>query len=172
MTLNYIIKLICGLLYNDNNLITSNLNKILDKPYWRKINININSIIDGKDEIQIINNFINFIDNNSITTLLYWCILDFLKDKIENIHDVNFLKSINIFFDGIPTYSKILEQRKRRVKTYIDSLNRKKLFNDYFDNVNDNIIKEDNFYYEYFLWIKYQYSFSKSLGLFFLESWI
>lgn len=164
--INYIIKLICGLLYNDNNLITSNLNKILDKPYWRKINININSIIDGKDEIQIINNFINFIDNNSITTLLYWCILDFLKDKIENIHDVNFLKSINIFFDGIPTYSKILEQRKRRVKTYIDSLNRKKLFNDYFDNVNDNIIKEDNFYYEYFLWIKYQYSFSKSLGPF------
>lgn len=160
--INYIIKLLSGLQYNDNKLIIKKIKMILNKPYWTKINLNLN--FDGENENLIIENFIKNINESYIDVLLYWCIFDFLNNKIKNIHDINFLNSINIFFDGIPSYPKILEQRRRRIKTYIESQNRKKQFSKYFNEIIDNVIKDDDFYYEYFLFIKYQYSYSKSLG--------
>lgn len=160
--INNIIKLLSGLMYNNNKFIVKKIINILNKSYWKKINFEFN--FDGDNESIIIENFINCINCEYINTLLYWCILDFLDDKIKHIHNINYVKTINIFFDGIPSYSKIQEQRRRRIKTFIESQTRKKLFSTYFKNIDDNIIREDDFYYEYFLFIKYQYSFSKSLG--------
>ena len=74
------------------------------------------------------------------------------------------VKSINIFFDGIPSYSKILEQRKRRIKTFIDSVNRKDDFDNYFKNIEDSIYYDNEIYFEYKLWISNKYSFDKPLG--------
>lgn len=160
--INYIIKLLTGLLYNDNKLIIKKINNILNKDYWKIISFKFN--FDGNNEIIIIENFINKINNEYINSLIYWCIFNFINNKIKYIHDIDFVKSINIFFDGIPSYSKIQEQRRRRIKTFIESQNRKKLFSQYFNNIDDSVILEDDIYYEYFLFIRYQYSFSKSLG--------
>jgi hypothetical protein len=79
-------------------------------------------------------------------------------------HPINFIKTINLFCDGIPTYSKILEQRRRRMKNYLDSKNRKIIFKQYFENMINTIIQEDDIIYDYFEWIHNMYSFDKSLG--------
>jgi len=67
-------------------------------------------------------------------------------------HDIDFIKSLIIFFDGIPSYSKILEQRRRRCKNYFESKIRRKLFKENFDNMRNDIISEDGLVYNYFDW--------------------
>jgi hypothetical protein len=64
----------------------------------------------------------------NIIELLGWYIYNSINHHIMTTHPIHFIKSINIFYDGIPTYSKILEQRRRRMKNYLDSKNRKIIF--------------------------------------------
>ena len=60
-------------------------------------------------------------------------------------------------------YSKILEQRRRRIATIWIHLNIGKLFNLYFNNIEDNIVFDNEYkiYFEYKLFIKYKYSFNQ-----------
>ena len=163
--INKIIMIIFGVSYTDINIINSNLKKIFDKFHWSKLDTDMNEILDGDNIDTILNNFKSFLDNN-IVELLGWHIYDKLNHHIINTHQLQFIKSINIFFDGIPTYSKIIEQRRRRVKNYLDSKNRKKLFKEYFKDIINSIIIEDNITFDYFDWINNMYSFDKSLGPF------
>jgi hypothetical protein len=163
--INKIIMIIFGVSYTDINIINSNLKKIFDKFHWSKLDTDMNDILDGDNIDTILNNFKSFLDNN-IVELLGWHIYDNLNHHIINTHQLQFIKSINIFFDGIPTYSKIIEQRRRRVKNYLDSKNRKKLFKEYFKDIINSIIIEDNITFDYFDWINNMYSFDKSLGPF------
>ena len=163
--INKIIMIIFGVSYTDINIINSNLKKIFDKFHWSKLDTDMNEILDGDNIDTILNNFKSFLDNN-IVELLGWHIYDKLNHHIINTHQLQFIKSINIFFDGIPTYSKIIEQRRRRVKNYLDSKNRKQLFKEYFKDIINSIIIEDNITFDYFDWINNMYSFDKSLGPF------
>ena len=128
--INNIIKIIFSLPYTDNNIINDKLENILYQKHWQKINLNISDTLDGNNQEEIIKKLINFLNtSDNINKLLYWNILFKLEFMIKKIHVEKYIKSINIFFDGIPSYSKILEQRRRRMKNYLDSQNRKKIFN-------------------------------------------
>ena len=74
------------------------------------------------------------------------------------------VKKVLIYFDGIPTYSKILEQRRRRIKTYIESQKKKEKYNELFKKVKNNIFHEDDLYYSYLDWNNYKFIFDKALG--------
>ncbi len=163
--INKVIMIIFGVSYTDINIINSSLKKIFDKFHWAKLDIVMNDILDGNNIEDIIQKFNKFLEEN-IIELLAWHIYDNLNHHIINTHPIHFIKSINIFFDGIPTYSKIIEQRRRRVKNYLESKNRKKLFNEYFKDIVNSIITEDDITYDYFDWINNMYSFDKSLGPF------
>jgi hypothetical protein len=163
--INKVIMIIFGVSYTDINIINSHLKNIFDKFHWSKLDTNMNDILDGDNIENILNNFNSFLDNN-IVELLGWHIYDKLNHHIINTHQLQFIKSINIFFDGIPTYSKIIEQRRRRVKNYLDSKNRKNLFKEYFKDIINSIITEYDITYDYFDWINNMYSFDKSLGPF------
>jgi hypothetical protein len=163
--INYIIKNIVGLSYNENKVIINNIKKILSKSQWKLIDLKLQDILDGDTIEEIIYKFKSYLSyNNNINQLLFFYIYENIIFCIENIHDINYIKSINIFFDGIPTYSKIIEQRKRRLKNYIESKNRKKEFDNYFKDINENIIDEDGILYDYFYYINNVFSFNKSFG--------
>ena len=163
--INKIIMIIFGVSYTDINIINTKLKQIFDKFHWAKLDADMNYILDGNNIETILNNFKSFLDNN-VVELLGWHIYDKLNHHIINTHPLQFVKSINIFFDGIPTYSKIIEQRRRRVKNYLDSKNRKKLFKEHFKDIINSIIIEDGITFDYFDWINNMYSFDKSIGPF------
>jgi hypothetical protein len=161
--INKIIMIIVGVSFTDINIINSKLKTIFNGYHWKEININMGEILDGNNIQEIIDNFKTIITTNSIKLLTYH-VYNKLNHHIINTHNINFIKTINIFFDGIPTYSKILEQRRRRMKNYLDSKNRKQLFNKYFDNIINTVIIEDEVTFDYFDWINNMYSFDKSIG--------
>jgi hypothetical protein len=161
--INKIIMIILGVSYTDIIIINQKLKKIFDKFHWSKLNVCMNDILDGNNIDEILINFKKFLDDN-VNELLCWYLYNNLNHQIINTHPLQFIKSINLFFDGIPTYAKIIEQRRRRVKNYLESKNRKKLFNKYFKNIINSIIVEDDIMFDYFDWINNFYTFDKSIG--------
>ena len=101
-----------------------------------------------------------------INLVIYNEILNYILFSTYSIHKPYFIKNVLIFFDGIPGYSKILEQRKRRLQNYINSVNRKKYYNEYFKDDMNHIIEdcELNIKYDYFNYIKNTYSVNKNFG--------
>ncbi len=160
--INKIIMIILGVTFTEIDIINEKLNNIFNKDHWVKLNVDMDEIIDGTTIDEIILKF-NKILNNNINKLLCNHLFNSIYNHIS-IHPIQFIKTINIFIDGIPTYSKILEQRKRRMKNYLESKRRKELFNEYFKNILNSIITEDDISFDYFDWIKNMYSFEKGIG--------
>ena len=154
--INDIIKIILCLPFvcGHMDILEEYLKKILNQSHWKKHynENNINLIFDGFNEDEIIQKFILFImgdvkytldikkleflslfDNNIkisvIELVIYEKIVTIIIDMINKIHYIQFIQSISLFFDGIPSYSKILEQRKRRIKNYLESVKKKKFLN-------------------------------------------
>ncbi len=165
MEINKIIMIIFGVSFTDINIINLKLKTIFDRFHWDKLDIVMNDILDGDKIEDIVNNFNKFLDEN-IVELLGWHIYNKINHNIINTHPLQFIKTINMFFDGIPTYSKIIEQRRRRVKNHLESKNRKSLFKEHFKDIVNSIITEDDITYDYFDWINNMYSFDKQLGPF------
>lgn len=154
---NAIILLICGIPYTDINIIENRIKEILNSPHWDSCEL----IMDGNSIEIIINDFKKTVNNN-IETILKTHLLSSINHHIETTHVKQFIKSVNIFFDGIPAYSKILEQRRRRMKTYLDAKNKKTLLN---KNIKfNNIINENDIIYDYNDWVKSLYSIDIILG--------
>ena len=168
---------------NNINILYKLINEITDKPYW-KINKNILLVLNNIENENILDDFIKLlfskIDNNKIIDLIiYEKIIYNIKYYITNIHYYEFIHSINIFYDGIPSYSKIIEQRKRRIKNHLEYTEKKKLFKIYFDKLLTNNIDitkslskkyktllnfNDIITFDYLYWIKNRFSIDKSIG--------
>jgi len=161
--INEILKILCGLNYNSKTIIKIKINQSLNKQYLK--NTTIYNLLKNYTQYEnVIDEFLNILNSKEIIIILYNCIFNYLINVISKTHIVDIIKTINIFFDGIPTYAKIIEQRKRRTKNYLESIEKKKLYNTYFNNIQNNIICDNEYYYEYLLWVKNNYSFNKSLG--------
>ena len=201
--INDIIKIILCLPFVCDNIdiLETYLKLILTQPQWKDHynDNNINLILDGFNEDEIIQKFILFITSDVKYTLdlkklgysilldndikisvielvIYEKIVAIIIDMINKIHYTPFIQSISIFFDGIPSYSKILEQRKRRIKNYLESIKKKDFFKQYFNNLETNNkklvenlskkydVKCDLLIFDYFKWIKYRFTIDKSIG--------
>ncbi len=185
--INDIIKILLCLPFISGNtkLLEEQINKILEQPHWEsyKFGENLNSILDGFNEDEIIKNFIYFItkqneDNISISEMvIFEKIYNEIIYLIDNIHYSKFIQNISIFFDGIPSISKVMEQRRRRLKNYIESQERNNVFKKYFDNLNinnkkisDSINKKylvddsDKLIFDYFKWLDNRITLDKSIA--------
>jgi hypothetical protein len=160
--INEMLKLINAIQFTDMNIVKEKILLIINKKYWKK-NINFTTILCG-DTITIIRKNLFDVINNKINIILYNHILLEIVNNIKNIYNHNFIKSINVFFDGIPSYAKIIEQRKRRINNYIESQKRKKLYKKHFDNIKSYILEDDNIVYDYIYWADNMFSFDKAIG--------
>jgi hypothetical protein len=102
-----------------------------------------------------------------IEIIIYSKINYTIINNINKFHEVELIQYISIFFDGIPSISKVIEQRRRRIKNYLESNKKKDLYKVLFSNLtnnNNNNIKED-LYFDYLKWFnKYKFIVDKSLG--------
>lgn len=124
--------ILCKIEYTNEttiNYLNNIIRNILSKKYW-KLLINIDSIIELKN-IDDLNNIID-INETIINRIIY-----LINKSIDNIHYVKFIKSIVFFFDGIPSLSKILEQKRRRIKNFLENEERKKLFAIYINTLSN-----------------------------------
>jgi hypothetical protein len=195
--INDIIKIILCLPFapDKNEVLEELLKSILTQKHWKSyyLGTDLENLFDGFNEDEIIQKFIKFItnkvsssysennepNNNSLTILelvIYEKITNILVNYIEHIHHTQFIQSLSIFYDGIPSISKVIEQRKRRVKNFLESNEKKELFKKYFDkliNNNKNLFENLSKNYinskyiilfDYFKWIKNRFSIDKSIG--------
>jgi len=184
---NDIIKIILSLPSSDDNYISIEkyLKIILSQKHWEIYNFN--DLLDGFNENEIVIKFIKIltekknISSNEVLSLIELIIYEKILNKIiyiiDNVHYNNFIQTIALFFDGIPSLSKILEQRKRRIKNYLESGEKKRLYKLYFDNLeinNEKLINNlskkyidndnNNLYFDYIKWIKNRFTTNKSIS--------
>jgi hypothetical protein len=163
--INDIIKIILGLPFSlfDGCKLEEKIMDMFSKSYWK--NYITDNILEGSNEIEIIQNFLNLLKK---TNILEKIIIDKIYFKINNFikknHYLEFILSINIIFDGIPSFSKVLEQRRRRLKNYIESKNRKLYFNNFFNDIDNSYYENNEIKFNFIKWIKYRFSIDKSFG--------
>lgn len=160
--INTILKYICGISCSNYSKIINLIEAKLISNHWKNIDIQL----DGLDQNEICKNFIESIcknDNEIIDNIMLKNINEKLEKILENIFAVEIVNNIVLFFDSIPSYSKILEQRKRRLKNYMESQNRKEYYKKYFTDLKSKIIydEEEDFEYDYFSWISNKFSCNK-----------
>jgi len=121
--------------------------------------------LDGTNQDEIIKNLTDFlIEKNNNQLLILGFILDKIVLWIENIHSKRFLKSICIFVDGIPSTSKIFEQRRRRIKNHYEGLYRRDKFEKYFSEINYELVNTGKYKVNYMKTLNSRISLSKSIG--------
>lgn len=184
---------------NNNEVLEEIIKNIFTQPHWKSyyIGTDLETIFDGFNEDEIIKNFIIYItskissantDSNvekneglSILELvIYEKIVNVMINYVDKIHNTSFIQSLSIFYDGIPSMSKVIEQRRRRIKNFIESSEKKILFKKYFDNLStsnqklfDNLSKtyglkyesnNSNILFDYFKWVQNRFTVDKSIG--------
>ena len=210
--INDIIKiLLCIPAAIDNlDIIEELINQILKDDHWNFLLQKENLIFNGNNVDDIIKNFLSLITQTHIQTnqilsvemkqilnsikdfkdvtlleiIIYKKIITSINHYIKHLHNFDYIISLCLFFDGIPSLSKIIEQRRRRIKNYLESNKKKKLLKTYIDNlelnnrnllqylINRNIINDDTLdltlfkclYFDYYKWIKFKFIIDKSIG--------
>jgi hypothetical protein len=188
--INDVIKILLCIQSTDNDIIYELINKIFKQKHWDLYYKSFEEIFNNISDINLINNFLCFITskipNNTTNNLslveyiIYEKIIITMSDYINKFHFINkfnFVNNIAIFFDGIPSFSKVVEQRRRRTKNFLETNDKKNKFKYYFDSMVpnytcllnnityhyiDNI--PNNLYYDYFKWLKNRFSIDKSFG--------
>lgn len=106
--------------------------------------------------------------NDTMDKIICSYYIDYIKNKILKLHDITFVKEFYLVFDGIPSGFKIIEQRRRRLKNFLESSLRKKLLVNKFDNIEGELgeydIMGEKYIYDYGLYVKYLITLSKSFG--------
>jgi hypothetical protein len=196
--INDIIKVILCLPFSSDKgeRLENILKNIFMQPHWKLyyVGSDLENIFDGYNEDEITNKFITYISSrissninllneknyglSILELVIYEKIVNTITNYIDKLHCVNFIQSLSIFYDGIPSISKVIEQRRRRIKNYLESNEKKLLFKKYFDNLlpnNKNLFdclskKYDNsnndsvILFDYFKWIKIRFTIDKSIG--------
>lgn len=193
--INDILKTILCLPYICSNieLLENQLKNIIGQTHWQPYfsNNEISYLFDGFNEDEIIKKFQIYIMgstqsniemvNQNITIIelvIFEKISNTIIEIIDKTHHMNFIQSISIFFDGIPSISKVIEQRRRRIRNHVESVEKKKLFKIYFDNLEPNYKKlceniagrynqtqtNGSLVFDYFKWVKNRFSIDKSIG--------
>ena len=180
--INDIIKiLLCNNTVSLDNEINILLDEYFKKDYWK--------IYTKPSKLTIkhfLNDLLKILDaeqNTLLDIIIYNKIINTMHYNINKLHIIELIEKISVFFDGIPSLSKMIEQRRRRIKNYLESQNKKiikkELFNNFSNNYvniknfinNTNILQNDKYnnilevcYFNYFEWNNIKLVIDKSMG--------
>jgi len=182
--INELLKILNSLPYVSIEVIEDKLDAILSLDYFKLVKEDICKIIDGDNENTIIKELKEFLfskekfieyqkkylpncdfnDNIMLDFIFFTKIITYVDNMINNLHHIDFVKNTFIFLDGIPSYSKILEQKRRRTKNFLESKIRKEYFLKIFNNFKNDVYTENELSYNYFEWLNNKISLDKSFG--------
>lgn len=172
--LNTILKIILAVSHNsDRTKLINNLERILEKSPLRKFKSYFEEIfyLDNlKDMIEKLRNkTINIEDeDNKLKQIISEYYIDYIENNIINLHYDNLIKNIYLIFDGVPCGFKIIEQRRRRFKNFLESNLRKKLLKDKMENFPEDLtlnkIGDDEFIMDYGKFVENIITLPKSFG--------
>ena len=164
---NNILNMVLSLSYMEisSNKIRDKIEAIIKKKHWVEFSEIISCLLDGSNKKIIIDKLTNFlITEKNYIQIIFNYIFYQIVEWIEKIHTDNFIKSVYLFIDGIPSTSKIFEQRRRRVKNNFEGIYRRSNFSYYFENISKEIINIDGVNINYMDTLKTRISLSKSIG--------
>ena len=161
---------------NKISIIEKEISKILDFEYLYFVKDDLLKILDSDNQNEMLNELTNFLyskekfieyekkffgkeffkGNTMLDIIFFFKVYSYINSMLNSIHHVEFIKNVFVFFDGIPSYSKILEQKRRRTKNFLESTIRKDLFNKTFKNFKNDIYQDNNLIYNYFDWLNYK----------------
>ena len=170
--INDIVKIVLNLpfSYTSDNKTEEKLQEIFNLPWWKNHCENIEFIFDGDSEDIILSKLINFINTkqsnglSKLDLMIVDCVINNVHKIIDEYHIKKNINTIGFFIDGIPSYSKIVEQRRRRTKNYYEATLRKQKFDTYFGKIKNIYMEKDNIKYNYFRWIEKRFSIDKSFS--------
>ena len=126
---NDIIKTILCVSFNIDKIndIKNILNAYFSKPYWSYYtkSFELINLLNYDNDSLIIKQFmkdlneIKINDNILLEILIYNKIYYSIINNINTFHIIELIEYISLYFDGIPSIYKIIEQRKRRIKNYL-----------------------------------------------------
>ena len=118
------------------NVLDKMINILLKQSHWNIISPY--NITNYKDFIDYINTKID--DILILDIVIFNKILNLIFKNIYGTHHIQYIQSICIFFDGVPSLSKMIEQRRRRIKKYIESDIKNNMYDTYLSNLTlDNV---------------------------------
>lgn len=182
--INYLLKILFSLPYTKISIIEKEISKILDFEYLYFVKDDLLKILDSDNQEEMLNELTNFLyskekfieyekkffgkqffkGNTMLDLIFFFKVYSYINSMLNSIHHVEFIKNVFVFFDGIPSYSKILEQKRRRTKNFLESTIRKDLFKKTFKNFKNDIYQDNNLIYNYFDWLNFKISLDKSFG--------
>lgn len=170
--LNNIIKLILAIPHNNNlyrEQIVKKIFYLIKNTKLKIIEKNITEIFEKENieemVVELSNLFNQKIKNNLYDKVLSYYYLKYIEEKVLSLHYLDFIKSFYIIFDGIPSMPKVMEQKRRKLKNFVESTIRKLNIEEYFKTMPNFLYQDDNgYYYDYNLYIKFKLSLSKSFG--------
>ena len=110
--------------------------------------------------------------DNRILDIICDYYVEYVNEKVLGMHNLDFLKNFYLIFDGIPSGFKIIEQRRRRLKNFMESQLRKKLLGNKLKDIEGELDeyeieidkKSEKFIYDYGLYVKNIITLGKSFG--------
>lgn len=110
--------------------------------------------------------------DNRILDIICDYYVEYVNEKVLGMHNLDFLKNFYLIFDGIPSGFKIIEQRRRRLKNFMESQLRKKLLGNKLKDIEGELgeyeieidKKSEKLIYDYGLYVKNIITLGKSFG--------
>jgi len=87
--------------------------------------------------------FNDYFTQNKVDNIVKTNIYEHIKNLVKTLNNNESLQEIFISFDGLPTMSKIVEQRKRKYTSYMISCFKEHIYKKYSNTISDN---KKNFY--------------------------
>ena len=151
---NHILVDISFLIYNIYELIESELNdiikmlickkgnkKIIEKHVLEIISRDYYKDIIKPEHVENIDTFNEKLKNIDLIDIIKTKLVDVLLFYIENIHYKEYIKNIIIVFDGIPSLSKIIKQKQRKIKKILEHKKKKENFSKVEGILNGNTLR-------------------------------
>ena len=182
--INNLLKILFSLPYTNIEIIEKKIDDVINIDYLSFVKDDLVKILEGNNQKEILDELTNFLyskekfkeyekkifgknifsNNTLIDLIFFYKVYFYINTMLNNVHYIEYIKNVFIFFDGIPSYSKILEQKRRRTKNFLESKIRKNLFNETFKNFKNDIYQDNDLIYNYFDWLNHKISLDKSFG--------